>query len=439
MNDPRLKIALFDPTANGGICHYTFHLAESLAAAGAEVTVFTDAANELAGWKRSFEMHFIFRRSRVKAWLDRLAPGRAGCRAQARPRPAYGAPGLFLRLRRLGRLAKAVCLLLWRRPAVVHFLWLENRAQDFRFMRLLKLLGFQIFYTAHNVLPHNNESALVAEFFRRVYGAADRIIVHAADNKREMIARLGVDPEKILVIPHGVYDRLCAPAGARPTARRRLGIGTGAKVILFFGVIRRHKGLDILLDAFDAVREQIPEAVLLVAGKGGAQDPGLRDYYSELRRRLLAAPRVMFIEDYIPVQALGCYFAAADLVVLPYRKVYQSGVLFLAYAAGRPVVVTDTGGLAEAVENGRNGFVVPPERSAPLADAIVELLRDSARRRAMGRHARRLGATVYSWQGIAAATLAAYRAHLGWPLMAAPAPAQLGRGLAAAEREQKRA
>ena len=105
---------------------------------------------------------------------------------------------------------------------------------------------------------------------------------------------------------------------------------------------------------------------------------------------------------------VGFFLAASDVVVLPYVRTYHGAVLMMAYAAGRPVVVTDTGGLAEAVEDGRTGFVVPSKDPDALADRITAVLTLPDRGRALGERAQELSKTVYSWSAVAERTAALY-------------------------------
>lgn len=180
------------------------------------------------------------------------------------------------------------------------------------------------------------------------------------------------------------------------------------KVILFFGLIKRYKGLEYLVDAFEEVRSRLKDAFLLIVGDVHAGDPEDHRYYTHLIDGLRGREDVMSVASYVPVESIGQYLTAADMVVLPYTQTYQSGVLLAAYAAGRPVVVTDTGGLSEVVEHGRSGFVVPPADAKALAGAIESMLADSERLNAMGKRAKQLAMELYGWDGIASRTMALY-------------------------------
>jgi glycosyltransferase involved in cell wall biosynthesis len=195
-------------------------------------------------------------------------------------------------------------------------------------------------------------------------------------------------------------------------ARHELKFNNDHKIILFFGGIRRSKGLEYLIDAFQGVQAEIDNAILLITGKLGGKNEEEHKYFSSLSEKIHNRSGVMLVNQYIPVDRVGYYFAAADLVALPYIHVYQSGVLLLAYASGKPVVVTDTGGLNEVVEDGKSGFVVPSGDSKALAHAMIRILQDSARKETMGKYAKHLAETAYSWENIALKTNDLYRSVL---------------------------
>jgi glycosyltransferase involved in cell wall biosynthesis len=303
--------------------------------------------------------------------------------------------------------------LLWRRPDIVHFQSI-SRGRDLYFVRLLLLLRFRVFCTAHDLLPHDSTSVREREAHGHVYRIVDRVIVHAEDNRRELVELFGVDPERIRVVPHGSYD-LLLPEGqmSKPIARRRAGLPEKGRIVLFFGLIKRYKGLEFLVEAFRRVETRIPDALLVVVGDVFRTDPEGHAFYWRLIEEISKWKNVRCVPEYIPIDRIGPYLSSADVVVLPYTKTYQSGVLLSAYAAGRPVVVTETGGLPETVVRGKTGLVVPPRDSDALAAAIEQILNDPESAEAMGKAASRLAETVYSWDTIAKQTIELYRSRIG--------------------------
>jgi len=417
------KVAVYDPSGSGGITHYTFELAEGLARNGCRVTLITSEDYELAGLRRSFDLWFLFKKSWLKSgisrivglWNGRVVSGAPSSvpevfRATSGQRQAGWMKRELNSLRFTCVLFKTVLLLALNGTSVVHFQWLKDRRADLRFMQLLRLLGFKIVYTVHDVLPHDDYTVDNQTFYERVYRYPHKLIVHCESNRKELLELFAVDPEKICVIPHGCQS-VCFDTSSTTTtaARRRLGIPDDRRVILFFGLIKRYKGLEYLLEAFQTIETRCENALLLIAGKIAPWDGDSHHHHMALLAPYAGCRSIHIRDEYIPRDQAADYFAAADLVVLPYTKASQSGVLLLAYAAGKAVVVTDTGGLPEVVQHGRTGFIVPPKDAGAIAEASIRILNDPDLGRRFGAQARLLAATVYSWQAIGATTLELYQ------------------------------
>jgi glycosyltransferase involved in cell wall biosynthesis len=149
-------------------------------------------------------------------------------------------------------------------------------------------------------------------------------------------------------------------------AQQLLGLD-GKKILLFFGYVRAYKGLMNLMEAMPSIRDQVPNAHLLVVGEFYDD----RQPYLEAIRRLKIESDVTIINEYVSNETVHKYFTAANLVVLPYNEATQSGILSIAYGFGKPVVVTNVGGLAELVDEGKSGFIVPPHDIPQLSSTIV--------------------------------------------------------------------
>jgi D-inositol-3-phosphate glycosyltransferase len=165
-------------------------------------------------------------------------------------------------------------------------------------------------------------------------------------------------------VPHPLYAQFDRGRWTRETARAKLGLE--GEVAVFFGYVRRYKGLDLLLEAWPAVRAR--RAVTLVAAGEFYEDPAP---YRALAAAAGGEPGVRLLDRYLPDDEVEALFKAADVVVLPYRSATQSGVTHVAYALGVPVILTDVGGLGETVTAGETGLVVPPEDPGALAEAVV--------------------------------------------------------------------
>jgi glycosyltransferase involved in cell wall biosynthesis len=146
--------------------------------------------------------------------------------------------------------------------------------------------------------------------------------------------------------------------------RNEFGFEDDSLVLLFFGYVRKYKGLEMLIEAFPKILSSIQKARLLIVGEF-YDDP---KEYIELIKKLNIEDKVKVINQFVPNEEVGKYYQAADVVILPYRSATQSGILNVAYGFNKPVIVTDVGGLAEFVDEEKTGFVVRP--NSP--DAIVE-------------------------------------------------------------------
>jgi glycosyltransferase involved in cell wall biosynthesis len=414
-----LRIAIYDPSGHGGVCHYTYQLAQNLAFMGSDVTVVTTENYELKHLQRNFNVVFLFK----KSWIKRLALSLIGLvrwQGSNDSGPVFenGAQSsekvfdlaLFKNLRLRITWVKAALLFLWKRPHLIHFQWLVDRDQEYFFINLLKLLRFKIVYTVHDLLPPESDAYPGHDALERIYRKVDALIVHAENNKKEFVSTFEVNPEKIYVIPHGSNDLFYTDKRmSKEVAKEQLGLFRGKKVILFFGLIKRYKGLEHLIEAFQEVKERLDNVILLIVGKIYDGDPEGFKFYSDLIRELRGREDILCVDDYILLEKIALYFCASDVVVLPYIRNYTSGILLSAYAAGRPVVVTDTGSLKEGVEVGKSGFVVPPKDTKALAAAIVETIKNRNQNDEMGRYAKSLAENKYSWSSVASKTIALYR------------------------------
>jgi len=224
----------------------------------------------------------------------------------------------------------------------------------------LRRRGTRVALVCDNLVPH--EKRLGDAFLtRRMLKNSDGYLVMSESVERDL-DRLKPGATRRRV-PHPLYAQFDRGRYTRESARAKLGVE--GEVALFFGYVRRYKGLDLLLEAWPRVRERRP-ATLIVAG----------EFYEDAApyRALATAAgegAVRLMDHYLPDDEVEAVFKAADVVVLPYRSATQSGVTHVAYALGVPVIITDVGGLGETVRGEETGLVVPPENPAALADAVV--------------------------------------------------------------------
>jgi glycosyltransferase involved in cell wall biosynthesis len=307
--------------------------------------------------------------------------------------------GIGARRRRLLRAAEHVPdMLRYRWVAdeadVVHYQWLPIPAVD---RRLLPAKRPHV-YTMHWRLPE--AGTRVARSLTGLLAEMDAVVVHSEHGAGRLRTDFGVPPEKLRVIPHGAFDYLTHQEDEAPLPAELREV-TGP-VILSFGLVRPYKGTDVLLEAF----RQIEGAELWVVGMPRMPMGELHD----LARQ--ASGKVRFVDRFVTDPEIPAFMRRADLVVLPYRNIEQSGVLYTALAFGRPLVLSAVGGFPEVAEQGA-ARLVPPEDPGALAGALSELLGDRPARDSLADAATRAAATTYSWERIGEQTMALYRDLLG--------------------------
>jgi glycosyltransferase involved in cell wall biosynthesis len=303
------------------------------------------------------------------------------------------------RLRRAVKLAEHVPdMLRYRASArsaeVVHFQWLTVQHIDGHLLPARHAGDGSrrpLVLTAHDILPREARPGQ-REAQRRLYEHFDAVVVHSEHGRARLTGELGVNGERVHVIAHGAFDHLAAveePGGEAPAP-----FHTDAPVVLCFGLMRPYKGIDLLLEAWRGIEG----AELWIAGMPRMDISSLR---------AMAPPGVRFVPHFITDSELPAYFRRADLVVLPYREIDQSGVLFTALAFGKPLLLSDVGGFPEVAGTGA-ARTFPAGEAAALHDALRELLADPAALMQLAERARAAAAGPYSWGEVARATLALY-------------------------------
>jgi glycosyltransferase involved in cell wall biosynthesis len=261
------------------------------------------------------------------------------------------------------------------KPKVFHILWNNKFVHFDRTLLMLyyKLLGKRIVLTAHNVNAEARDAtdSWFNRFTLRIqYRLADHILVHTEQMRNELVASFGVPGTSASVVRHGINNAVPSTSLTCEEARQRLGIGGDEKAILFIGNIVAYKGLEYLVAAFERLVEGGGNYRLIVAGKAKkASDP----YVAEIRKSLdakIVRERTLLRMEFIPDEEMELYLKAADVAVLPYTRIFQSGVMFLAYGFGLPVIVSDVGSLREDVLEGETGFVCRPQDPLDLAKTI---------------------------------------------------------------------
>jgi glycosyltransferase involved in cell wall biosynthesis len=260
------------------------------------------------------------------------------------------------------------------KPKIFHILW-NNKFQLFdRTLLTLfyRLLGKKIVLTVHNVnaAKRDSKDTLLNRLTLRIqYRLAHHIFVHTQKMSVELSEEFGVRGARVTVIPFGINNAVPITSLSRSEARQRLGISADKKTILFFGRITPYKGLEYLISAFQRIIHH-DEFQLIVVGR---PENDCQSYWSAIKDRTLEdvrLGRILLRAEHIPDDETEIYFKAADVLALPYRRIYQSGVLFLGYSFGLPILAADVGDLKDEIVEGETGFVFKPEDPVVLAKTI---------------------------------------------------------------------
>lgn len=365
-----MRVHVVDPSAFTP--PYDHALCAALARRGADVELFTSRfAYGTVPVPEGYERHELFYRRAARI-------GNAGARRAVKL--VEHVPDM-LRYRRLAAAAD-----------VAHFQWLTVQHLDGMLLprRSPGSLRPALVLTAHDVMPREpRPGQLRAQ--RRLYEHFDAVVVHSEHGRGRLI-ELGVPAERLHVIHHGVFSHLAqAPAMPAP-------FDTDRPVVLCFGLMRPYKGIDLLLEAWRG----IDDAELWIAGMPRMDIAPLR----------AAAPEnVRFVARFVGDGELPAFFQRADFVVLPYREIDQSGVLFTALAFAKPLLLSDVGGFPEVAATGA-ARTFPTGDADALRRELRALLGTGPAREGMASRARELAAGEWSWDSIAERTLALYESLL---------------------------
>ncbi len=362
-----MKVDVVDPPAYSP--PYDHALSAALARAGADVRLVTSrfAYNDVPAASGYIRRELFYRHVR----------GAAGSQ-----------------LRRVTKLAEHVPDMLHYRTVargadVVHFQWL-----DFQWLDDWLLPDRPVVLTAHDLLPREPRPGQ-ARAQRRLYDRVAALITHSEYGRAQLVQTLALDPEKVHVVRHGAFEHLTELAEEPLPEPLRSGHDA---VVLFFGLLRPYKGLEVLLEAWQG----IPRGELWIAGRP-------RMPLAPLQARAPASVR--FVPRFVSDGELAALFRHADLVVLPYSRTErfdQSGVLATALAFGKPIVLTDVGSFGEVAAIGA-ALLVPPDDPIALRGAIADLLADPTARGRLAAGAVAAARGLYSWDAAAVKTLKIYQ------------------------------
>lgn len=327
-------------------------------------------------------------------------------------RKVFRVSGYYAKLIRYAAIAK---------PQIFHILW-NNRFESFDRTLLMvyyKLLGKKIVLTAHNVNADRRDckdTSLNRLTLRIQYRLADHIFVHTEKMKRELSEVFGVQPARVTVIPFGINNAVPNTRLTASDAKRRLGVRERDRMILFFGRVTPYKGLEYLIAAFREVLTRCEDYRLIIAGR----PDNCEGYWREVREAIAAdvqRGRVLLRADFVPDDETEVYFKASDVLVLPYKDIYQSGVLFLGHSFGLPVLAADVGSLKDEIVEGKTGFVFRPGDPVDLASTIERYFASDLYANLNSRRPeiRDYATKRHSWDVVGRATMSVYAGLLRMP------------------------
>lgn len=300
-------------------------------------------------------------------------------------------------------------------PKILHTLWNSKLEYFDRTLLTLyfKLLGKKLVLTAHNVNKAKRDSC--DSYLNRLtlkiqYRLTDQIFVHTEKMKDELDQEFGIPPNRIPVIPFGINTLVPDTELTTVQAKLQLGLRADEGAILFYGRIVPYKGLEYLVEAFHHLAQRDAKARLIIVGE---PMKGAEGYMEMIRRAITdnkGCSRISCRFEFISDPETELYFKAADVLVLPYKDIFESAVLYVAYRFGVPVIASDVGSFGEELTKGGAGVVFEQGNSTALADALeaffkCELYKDAANHR---RRIQEYSSRHHSWQTVGQITERVY-------------------------------
>ncbi len=380
-----MRIAIIEPVGgHGGMDYYDFGLSQGLANTGANVVLHTCDETHIPV-NANYQVRHTYKKiyGKSPSWQRGI-------------RYIYGS---------IKALYSAVC----EGRRLVHFHLFHVGLIETLNIFLAHICFREIVITAHDVESFVDKLE-VPVLSRWVYKRAQLVIAHNQISKSELIDRIGLRSEKVCVIPHGNYLHSISAVPQQDDARAKLGVPKRSKLILFFGQIKDVKGLDLLLEAMPGVLEKHSEAMLMIAGKPWKSN---FNKYDKIIKKLNIARSCITHIRYIPDEDVPLYYSACNLVVLPYHKIYQSGVVLMAMSYSKPVIVSDLPGMTEIVTDGKNGFVFLEGDKNDLIEHINQCLSDNILLDRIAARGLEYVKSQHDWSEIGKKTVTQYQKILG--------------------------
>lgn len=341
-----MKIVLIGPTYpfRGGIAHYTTLLCRAL--------------------RKKHEVKFI---SFKRQYPQFLFPGKCDRDSSKKPVKVDNVDYILDSINPFTWIAVSWAIKRFKPDKVVIPWWVTFWMPQFWFILTMvkSCLKSKIVLICHNVVEHES-NFLKKMASKAVLSKADRLITHSNKETLKLKNLLG-KCVNVKTAFHPTYASLSNDRYTKGQAKEKLGLI--GNILLFFGFVREYKGLNVLLDAIPEVLKK-KNVTLLIVGEFWKD----KQMYIDKINKLELSPKIRIVDEYIPNEEIGVYFAAADLVVQPYINASGSGISQIAYGFDRPVIATNVGSLPDVVEDGINGRIIEPGIVQGLAKAILESL-----------------------------------------------------------------
>ncbi|NRG30019.1 glycosyltransferase family 4 protein [Bacillus circulans] len=321
-------------------------------------------------------------------------------------RGIYGKTNKYLRaFRFIKGLFKSLNSSKKKKSQIVHYHFFHTSIMELIMVVFAKVYGFKIVVTAHDVESFVDGSS--DKISKYIYNQADAIIAHNEFTKNELVKKKVGKSNNIYIIPHGNYIPVVRHDISKDKASLKLGLeNTDDKIILFFGQIKEVKGLDILINSIPEVEKHVQNIKLLVAGRPWKDS--FTKYMDAIEQANILDKTILHIR-YIENNEVDYYFNYADIVVLPYKKIYQSGVLLNALSYKKSVVVSDLPAMKEMITDGENGFIFKSEDEMDLAHTLIKALKNDENLKIIGQNGYNKVLINNDWHKIAKKTAQLYQ------------------------------
>lgn len=304
----------------------------------------------------------------------------------------------------MGTLLKIIRLIQRDMPNIVHIEWIRVPVIDQLFAKWLKRQGIKVVYTAHNILPHNSGENYKSQY-KKYYQLVDKIIVHSLTTKLELIEMFQLNPSTIEVIPHGIIDieveKGVDVKSRMETLKNNLKLN-GKIIFSSLGAQGRYKGIDNIVDVWSGNEELANNSRchLIIAGKNSDID------FSPIEN----LSNVTIINERLSNCDFLSFIKLSDVILLPYIKISQSGVLFSAISNNIPVIVSNAGGLTDPLSYGKIGWCIGSPSRKNLSKCLLSLVNNKEEIEKLKNDKNSFNAvkSIYSWSNISSMTKKLY-------------------------------